>query len=75
MQELTLEGDSSSLYYMARALMRMQSRFGAFASIKGVGSNAQAVASMLQRMRTEQGDDAPLVCVSPDLHDVLTMVN
>lgn len=56
-----MEGDCSALYHTARALMRLQARFGAFPVIKGVGGSALAVADMLKRMRAEVGVDAPLV--------------
>ena len=49
------------MYYTARALMRLQMRFGAFPVIKGVGPAATAVADLLKRMRLEVGSEAPPV--------------
>ena len=54
-----LDGDRSSLFYIAQALMRLQGLFGTIPAVKGKGSAAAAVKNMLMRMRRELGADAP----------------
>lgn len=58
-QDLKYDGDRSSLYFVARALMQLQSRHGAARNIRGVGPAAAAVRSMLSRMRSELAAEAP----------------
>jgi hypothetical protein len=58
-QELAVLGERGSLFYTARALMRLQSLFGAIPIIKGRGVGAAAVKDMLTRMRKELGPAAP----------------
>ncbi|KAK9844079.1 hypothetical protein WJX81_004070 [Elliptochloris bilobata] len=60
-RELSAEGDQGSLYYVARALARLQAAFGAIPRLKGRGPGASAVRGMLARMRREQGAPAPAV--------------
>ena len=60
-QDSAGEGDTSAAHHCARGLAGLQARFGAFASIKGAGPAALAVADILQRMRQELGTDAPPV--------------
>ena len=52
-KETLLDGDPSSLYYVARSLMRLQAMFGLIRTIKGKGSQALKVCSLMQRMRKE----------------------
>ena len=58
-QELTQEGDQSSLFYVARALMELQASHGAARRVMGVGPAAGAARSIMSRMRSELGADAP----------------
>ena len=64
-QELSAEGDQGSLYYVARALARLQAQFGAIPRLKGKGAGAAAVRGMLARMRREQGAAAPAAGAGP----------
>lgn len=48
-----IEGDRTSLFYVAKALMRLQTMFGIIPQIKGKGYASQNVASMMLRMRLE----------------------
>lgn len=68
MQELMLDGDTSSLFYVARGLMGLQSMFGTIPHIYGKGPNAAAVKAMLTSMRKEQGSST----VSPAGASVIT---
>lgn len=52
-KENFVEGDSSSLFYVARALMKVQSMYGVIPHIKGKGVPAQQIASMMLKMRRE----------------------
>lgn len=52
-KENFVEGDSSSLFYLARALMKMQSMYGVIPHIKGKGVTSQQVATMMLKMRRE----------------------
>mmetsp|Transcript_23039 Transcript_23039/g.71778 ORF Transcript_23039/g.71778 Transcript_23039/m.71778 type:complete len:232 (-) Transcript_23039:38-733(-) len=54
LRECAVDGDTSSLHALAKALMRFQGLFGPVPHVKGVGSSARAVADMLARMRREQ---------------------
>jgi hypothetical protein len=60
-QELSLDGDTSCLYYAARALTRLQAMYGAAPRVLGKGAGAAAVKAMMTRMRRELGADAPPV--------------
>jgi hypothetical protein len=53
LKENFVEGDSSSLYYVARALMKMQGMYGVIPHIKGKGVTSQQVATMMLKMRRE----------------------
>ncbi|CAG8459081.1 4227_t:CDS:10, partial [Scutellospora calospora] len=58
-KELYLDGDYTSIYYVARALMKLQSSFGLFPRIIGKGDCAKQLADMLIRMRREVAVDDP----------------
>ena len=50
-----LDGDPTSLLYVARSLMKLQAIFGLVPIVKGKGSNANKVWHMMQRLRREGG--------------------
>lgn len=52
-----LDGDPTSLLYIARSIMKMQSIFGIIPTIRGKGGNALKVFHLLQRLRREGGFD------------------
>eukprot|EP01026_Neomeris_dumetosa_P034558 TRINITY_DN27757_c2_g1_i2.p3 TRINITY_DN27757_c2_g1~~TRINITY_DN27757_c2_g1_i2.p3 ORF type:complete len:273 (-),score=23.03 TRINITY_DN27757_c2_g1_i2:49-867(-) len=52
--EVYCQGDPSSLYYVASAIMRLQERFGVIPFIKGVGDSAEKVRNVLLRLRGEK---------------------
>lgn len=56
-RELYLEEDTSSLYYVAQGLMRLQDTFGVIPTIKSKGTNARIIQEMLVRMRRDRGSD------------------
>lgn len=55
-RELYLEQDTTPLYYLAQALMKLQDTFGVIPSIKTKGAFAQKVKNIMVRMRREQGE-------------------
>ncbi|ORX89440.1 vacuolar protein sorting-associated protein 33A [Basidiobolus meristosporus CBS 931.73] len=63
-KELYLDGDNTSIYYVARAIMRLQSVYGFFPRIIGKGDCAKLLSDMLLRMRREMAIDDPLVTQS-----------
>jgi vacuolar protein sorting-associated protein 33A len=60
-RECFLDGDRTSLFYVARSLMKLQALFGIIPRIQGVGKAAELVKDMLLRMRREMGGDEPTV--------------
>lgn len=70
-QELAAEGDRSSLYDAAKALMGLQSMFGCARILKGKGAAAHAVHMQLRRMRQELSpDELPLPGVGAAYNEV-----
>jgi hypothetical protein len=60
-RECVLDGDRTSLHYVARALCKLQALFGIVPDIRGKGSASKQVADMLLRMRKEtEADEAPI---------------
>ena len=53
------DGDTSSLYYTARGLMRLQSLYGTIPRVQGKGNHALAVKNLMTLMRKEMGAKAP----------------
>eukprot|EP01133_Synstelium_polycarpum_P004080 gene4080-4752_t len=56
-KELLLDGDRTSLYYVAMSLMKLQSMFGTIPIVKGKGQCSRLVMDMITRMRKEQGEE------------------
>jgi len=52
-RECFLDGDPTSLFYVARSLMKIQSMFGIIPIIQGKGDNALQVYNLIKRMRAE----------------------
>eukprot|EP00660_Eupelagonema_oceanica_P010673 gene10673-22221_t len=55
-RELKLDGDTSSLYYIAKSVKKLQEFFGQIPKVRGKGYFAERVCQMLDRMRIESGD-------------------
>lgn len=53
-RECYLDGDPSSLFVVAKSLMKLQSTFGLIPTIHGKGDCAHQVFQLMQRMRREQ---------------------
>ena len=58
-RECAVDNDRTSLYYIARAIMKLQCAFGIVRSIKGKGAWARSVTDILLRMRREMGSEEP----------------
>ncbi|CAG8439118.1 13289_t:CDS:10 [Acaulospora colombiana] len=72
-KELYLDGDHTSIYYAARALMKLQNLFGLFPRVIGKGDCAKHLADMLLRMRREVAVDDPssTPSVSPNIDSLI----
>ena len=51
--DVTLDGDPTALYCVARSVMRLQAMFGLIPVVRGKGSQAMKVCNLMQRMRRE----------------------
>eukprot|EP01104_Vermistella_antarctica_P001525 TRINITY_DN1158_c0_g1_i1.p1 TRINITY_DN1158_c0_g1~~TRINITY_DN1158_c0_g1_i1.p1 ORF type:complete len:617 (-),score=161.35 TRINITY_DN1158_c0_g1_i1:116-1966(-) len=71
-REVFLDGDATSLFYVARSLMKLQSIFGVIPNVKGKGTMSARVKDMLFRMRKEMTNDEP--CVTPEI-DTLILID
>lgn len=56
-REIYLDGDNTSLYYIAKSIMKLQTLYGVIPSIKAVGNSSKKISDMLMRMRREVGPD------------------
>ncbi|KAF9942459.1 hypothetical protein BGZ67_001441 [Mortierella alpina] len=56
-KELYLDQDTTSIYYAAKALMRLQGIYGLFPRILGKGDHSKALCDMMLRMRREMAVD------------------
>lgn len=70
-REVFLEGDNSSLYYVARSLWNLQSLYGIIPKIYGKGNHSKIVVDMLLRMRREMG--LPENPVTPQIDNLIIL--
>eukprot|EP00002_Diphylleia_rotans_P012490 TRINITY_DN2441_c0_g1_i2.p1 TRINITY_DN2441_c0_g1~~TRINITY_DN2441_c0_g1_i2.p1 ORF type:complete len:518 (-),score=94.82 TRINITY_DN2441_c0_g1_i2:652-2205(-) len=71
-RECVLDGDKTSLFYVAQSLMKMQSLFGIIPNVKGKGHSAKLVLDMMLRMRKEMGSSEP---TNPPEIDTLILID
>ncbi|KAJ3333130.1 hypothetical protein HDU76_011207 [Blyttiomyces sp. JEL0837] len=68
-RELFLEGDISSIYYVAKAIMKFQTVYGVIPRILGKGANAKRLYTLISRMKREltanEDDDVESLRVFP----------
>mmetsp|Transcript_1248 Transcript_1248/g.2696 ORF Transcript_1248/g.2696 Transcript_1248/m.2696 type:complete len:665 (-) Transcript_1248:35-2029(-) len=57
LRECLCDGDFSSLFYAARCIRKLESRFGIIPTIKGKGASAKKVADIIVRLRKEVPED------------------
>jgi hypothetical protein len=62
--------DSTSLFYTARALMKLQVMYGFFPHVRAFGAKGKAVGEMVLRMRREMGEEEA-VGVAPEMDAVI----
>lgn len=74
-RECFLEGDPSSLYYVASCLMKMQALFGLIPSIKCKGDNASQVLKMMKRMKRESVSQLAFPIGVPSEIDTLILID
>jgi len=68
-KECFLELDRTSLYYVAKSIMKLQSMFGIIPTIRGIGTNAKLIKDMILRMRKELGADEPVI--PPEIDSII----
>ncbi|RKO88216.1 Sec1-like protein, partial [Blyttiomyces helicus] len=77
-RELFLEGDTSSMYSIAKSVMKLQTIFGIIPRIVGKGHCARALADLLLRMRRElvanAEDDAASARIFPATSDIDSLI-
>ncbi|GAM27805.1 hypothetical protein SAMD00019534_109810 [Acytostelium subglobosum LB1] len=70
-KEFLLEGDRTSLFYVAKSLMKLQSMFGTIPVVKGKGQCSRLVMDLITRMRKEMGEE----CTVPPEIDSLILID
>ncbi|XP_065831438.1 vacuolar protein sorting-associated protein 33A-like [Oscarella lobularis] len=70
-RECYLEGDLTSMYYVARSLIFLQSLYGIIPRIYGKGQCARQVADIMLRMRKEIARDCEMV--APEFDSVILL--
>eukprot|EP01135_Chromosphaera_perkinsii_P005349 Nk52_evm30s343 gene=Nk52_evmTU30s343 len=70
-KDVFLEGDGTSLFHMAKAIMKLQMVFGIIPNIMGKGASAKHVASMLLRMRQELAAEEP--AIPPEIDSLIIL--
>ncbi|KYQ94306.1 Sec1-like family protein [Tieghemostelium lacteum] len=69
-REYLLDGDRTSLFYVAKSLMKLQSMFGTIPIVKGKGQCSRLVMDMITRMRKEMGEE---VTVPPEIDSLILL--
>lgn len=70
-KEVSLEGDGTSLYNCAKALMKLQFLYGIIPNIIGKGVNSKLITEMLFRMRREMASDEQQII--PEIDTLILM--
>ncbi|KAG0569695.1 hypothetical protein M758_6G104800 [Ceratodon purpureus] len=70
-KETKVEGDTSSLWYIARAIYRLQELYGVIPNVKGKGKAASQVSDILVRMQREQPPPLPSSVKPPEIDTLL----
>nr|CAG4713614.1 unnamed protein product [Naegleria fowleri] len=68
-KECELDGDFSSLYYVARSIMKLQSYYGLIPNVKYIGSSANHVFDMIMRMKKQVGSQ--VFSVVPEINTLI----
>ncbi|KAK5579940.1 hypothetical protein RB653_009629 [Dictyostelium firmibasis] len=70
-KEYLLDGDRTSLFHVAKSLMKLQAMFGTIPIVKGKGHCSRLVMDMIVRMRKEMGEE----CTVPPEIDSLILLD
>ncbi|XP_024401527.1 vacuolar protein-sorting-associated protein 33 homolog [Physcomitrium patens] len=73
-KETKVDGDTSSLWYMARAITKLQELYGVIPNVKGKGKAASQVSDILLRMQREQAPPLPASAKPPEI-DTLILID
>ncbi|CAN8015991.1 unnamed protein product [Ixodes persulcatus] len=70
-RECEVEGDTTSMHHVARALMTLQTLYGVIPNVYGKGKHAQMVSEMMVRMRRELSGREPQLV--PQIENLLLL--
>ncbi|KAL9650605.1 hypothetical protein ABK040_006406 [Willaertia magna] len=70
-KECTIDGDFSSLYYVARSIMKLQTYYGLIPNVKYIGGNAKHVYDMMMRMKKQVGSQ--VFSVVPEINTLILL--
>lgn len=70
-KEIKVDGDTSSLWYIARAIYKLQELYGVIPNVKGKGKAASQVSDILLRMQREQSPPLPASVKPPEIDTLL----
>eukprot|EP00727_Mastigamoeba_balamuthi_P009151 m51a1_g4859 putative vacuolar protein sorting-associated protein 33a (626) ;mRNA; r:312763-315702 len=73
LRECRVDGDRSALYYVARAVMKLQATYGIIPHVRGKGALARQVADMMVRMRREMGADEESQTCAPEITQLILL--
>ncbi|EGC32075.1 hypothetical protein DICPUDRAFT_155993 [Dictyostelium purpureum] len=69
-RELLLDGEKTSLFWVAKSLMKLQAMFGTIPIVKGKGQCSRLVMDMIVRMRKEMSEE---VTVPPEIDSLILL--
>jgi hypothetical protein len=70
-KETKVDGDTSSLWYIARAITKLQEMYGVIPNVKGKGKAANQVSEILIRMQRGQPPPLPASAKPPEIDTLL----
>jgi len=70
-KEVSVDGDKTSLFNVAKSIMQLQMHYGIIPNIMGKGSNCQFVKDMILRMRRENLSEEQLVV--PEIDTIILL--
>jgi hypothetical protein len=71
LKECKVDGDTSSLWYLARAITKLQEMYGVIPHIQGKGKAAAQVSDILTRMQREQPRPPPASARLPEIDSLI----
>ncbi|CAK9858695.1 unnamed protein product [Sphagnum jensenii] len=71
LKECKVDGDTSSLWYLARAITKLQEMYGVIPHIQGKGKAAAQVSDILSRMQREQPRPPPASARLPEIDSLI----